>query len=406
MKKVFFVILCIYSIVSHSATTEKVYFVHLKANSAKLRGQLAKLIHIDHVTEDSVFSYVNEHDLRQLEKYHKDLIIESRLQIEYDPNPISSEIEFPRKDEKYHTYLETIKVLDNLVISNPSISEKFSIGTSLQGLDIAGIKISGLNHKKVPLLNPAILFLGAHHAREHLSTEIPLLLAKYLVENYDINPEIRSLIDSRIIYIVPMVNPDGAMYDIKGRKYKSWRKNRARNSNGSFGVDLNRNYSFGWGTGGSSRNPRSDVFMGPKPFSEPETLAVKSFVESNPNIKILTSFHTFSELILYPWGGKDEDVGGRDQKVFEKMATTMAKWNKYKPQKASDLYIASGDTCDWAYGVHKIFCFTFELSPRSIWGGGFYPGSAIIDKTFKANLRPALYLIKNSLDPYGVLNGM
>ena len=144
--------------------------------------------------------------------------------------------------------------------------------------------------------------------------------------------------------------------------------------------------------------------MGPKPFSEPETLAVKEFVEAHANIRVLLSFHTFSELILYPWGGKYDGVGGRDQQVFEKMAQTMSKWNRYKPQQASDLYIASGDTCDWAYGTQNIFCFTFELSPKSMWNGGFYPGAKVIDKTFQANVNPALYLIEHAADPYAVLN--
>ena len=86
------------------------------------------------------------------------------------------------------------------------------------------------------------------------------------------------------------------------------------------------------------------------------------------------------------------------------MAKTMAKWNGYKPEQASDLYIASGDTCDWAYGAKNIFCFTFELSPKSMWRGGFYPGAKVIDRTFNVNIKPALYLLKHAGNPYGVLS--
>ena len=398
----------LYAKINHKAhnktlSNAKMHFVHLKTNDVKVRSDIAKHIHMDQIIEDSIYSVVNDHDLSQLKKNFSKYIVETHVYSEITPGTLGEEIEFPKGDEKFHTYKEAVQALDDLAKNFPHITERFSLGTSLEGKDIPGIKLTSIRSKNPNLFTPAILFLGAHHAREHLSTEIPLLLAKHLAENYDKNPEIKKLLDSREIYIAPMVNPDGAMYDIKGKKYKSWRKNRANNNNGSMGVDLNRNYGYGWGTGGSSRSPRSDVYMGPKPFSEPETLAVKSFVDSKPNIRILLTYHTFSELILYPWGGKNEGVGGQDQKIFEKMATTMAKWNHYKPEQASDLYIASGDTCDWAYGVHNIYCFTFELSPKSMWSGGFYPGAKVIDRTFQVNINPALYLMKHAGNPSGAL---
>jgi carboxypeptidase T len=85
------------------------------------------------------------------------------------------------------------------------------------------------------------------------------------------------------------------------------------------------------------------------------------------------------------------------------MARTMASWNKYTPQQASDLYIASGDTTDWAYGELGIFAFTFELSPKSMWDGGFYPGQGVIDRVFNDNLRPLLYMLDVADDPYRVV---
>src|SRR5690606_4396201 len=123
--------------------------------------------------------------------------------------------------------------------------------------------------------------------------------------------------------------------------------------------------------------------------------------ESHLNARVLLSFHTYSELILYPWGHTYDPVDNKtDLAVFEKMATTMARWNKYTPQQSSDLYITSGDTTDWAYGEHGIFAFTFELSPKSMWDGGFYPGQKAIDPTFRDNLKPALYLLELADDPY------
>jgi carboxypeptidase T len=238
--------------------------------------------------------------------------------------------------------------------------------------------------------------MGNHHAREHLSLEIPLMLIHFLLNNRE-DPKIKNLLETRDLWFVPMVNPDGAEFDIATGKYKWWRKNRRNNGDGSFGVDLNRNYGFKWGTGGSDTDTSSDVYMGKEPFSEPETQTIRDFVEAHLNAKVLLTFHTYSELVLYPWGNTYDDVGNaKDLAVFKKMATTMAAWNRYKPQQSSDLYIASGDTTDWAYGTHGIFAFTFELSPRDMSGGGFYPGAKVIEGVFQKNIEPALYLIESA----------
>jgi carboxypeptidase T len=162
-----------------------------------------------------------------------------------------------------------------------------------------------------------------------------------------------------------------------------------------------------WGTGGSSDDTSSDIYKGTEPFSEAETQVIRDFVRSHrDNTKILLTFHTFSELILYPWGHSYDGIPKtEDRQVFEKMARTMAQWNGYTPQQASDLYIASGDTTDWAYGELGMFAFTFELSPKSMWNGGFYPGARIIDQVFEANLKPCLYMIELADNPYRVLGG-
>jgi carboxypeptidase T len=235
---------------------------------------------------------------------------------------------------------------------------------------------------------------------------MPLMLAEHLLKNRT-TAQIGNLLENRDIWIIPMVNPDGAEYDIATGSYRMWRKNRRNNGGGTFGVDLNRNYGYGWGTGGSSNNPSSDTYMGTAPFSEPETQAIRDFVTSHrDNVSTVISYHTFSELILYPWGGKYDAIENtNDRRVHEIMAQQMAQWNGYTPQQSSDLYIASGDTCDWAYGELGKVTFTFELSPKSQWNGGFYPGAGVIDRVFQANLRPMLYMIDLADDPYRVLNG-
>ncbi|MEK7287537.1 MAG: M14 family metallopeptidase [Elusimicrobiota bacterium] len=311
---------------------------------------------------------------------------------------------FPPRDADYHDYGETAADLAALASANPDLASAYSAGPSLNGRSLWVLRINSEVKGNGASARPGVIFLGTHHAREHLSTEVPLLLAKHLVNQYAKDPKVKALLDSRDVYIIPMVNPDGVEYDIEQNDYRMWRKNVRDNGGGVLGVDLNRNYGYKWGTGGSSGNPGSEVYKGPAPFSEPETQAVKNFIESHPNIKMLLSFHTFSELILYPWGHTYDPVpDSRDRAVFEKMAKTMAAWNGYRPEQSSELYIASGDTTDWAYGERRIFAFTFELTPKSMSQGGFYPGAGVINGTFQANLEPCLYLISVAGDPYGVL---
>jgi carboxypeptidase T len=85
------------------------------------------------------------------------------------------------------------------------------------------------------------------------------------------------------------------------------------------------------------------------------------------------------------------------------MAEDMAEMNGYTPEQASDLYVASGEMCDWVYGELSVYCFTFELSPSSGYYGGFYPGASIIDKVFNDNWAPMLYLAKYADNPSRVL---
>ncbi|OGR84519.1 MAG: hypothetical protein A3J74_01590 [Elusimicrobia bacterium RIFCSPHIGHO2_02_FULL_57_9] len=310
-------------------------------------------------------------------------------------------LDFPAEDSIYHNYERLDKALESLASSAPDFVSKFPIGQSHEKKNIWALRLNTTAAHGQKSEKPGIVFMGTHHAREHLSTEVPLLLAQYLVENKQ-KPNIAKLLNTRDIYIIPMVNPDGVEWDIRDGSYHMHRKNKRANGRGSIGVDLNRNYGHEWGQGGSSPDPDSDIYRGPEAFSEPETQAIKNFIEQRKdNIKILLSFHAFSELILYPWGHSYDPIA--DSKAlgaYEAMAKNMAGMNGYTDQQSSELYIASGDTTDWAWGAHNIFSFTFELTPKNFWDGGFYPGAAAVQTAFHANIRPALYLIDIADNPY------
>ena len=373
-------------------------WISIRANGKEARTKAVELgMSIETVVNDMSYGFAPMSIVQKLQKNGVDVVT-------YFPASVIRNHDFPGKDSVFHDYKRMEAAMDDLAAKFPNLVKKFTIGKTLEGRDIVGVRINSHAKNATELTGqPGIVFMGGHHAREHLSVEMPIMYAQHLVSNYGKDPTVTSLIDNRDIYFIPMVNADGAEFDISTGNYQMWRKNRRPNQgNKCDGVDINRNYGYRWGTGGSSTDPCSDVYMGASAFSEPETRAVKAFVESRPNVKILLTFHTYSELILYPWGSSYDPITKSDDlAAYKTMADTMARWNGYTAEQSSELYITSGDTTDWSYGQLGIFSFTFELSPRDSWGGGgFYPGAEAIQKTFDANMRPVLYLIDLADEPH------
>jgi carboxypeptidase T len=306
---------------------------------------------------------------------------------------------FPARDADFHDYAEAVAALHAIAASAPELVSLFSIGKTVEGRDLWALRLNTDARGAQPSRKPGIVFMGEHHAREHLSVEVPLRIARRLVEERA-RPEIARLLADRDVYFIPMVNPDGAEFDVSGDRYHMHRKNMRRNADGSTGVDLNRNYAFRFGGGGASSDPRDDTYHGPAAFSEPESQAIRDFVVARPNLTTLLSYHTFSELVLYPWGGADEPIEDAVAlAAFKNIAGELAGMTGYRAMQSSELYVATGDTCDWAWAERGLFAFTFELTPKSMWNGGFYPGAAAIATTVQANWRPALYLIGLADDP-------
>ncbi|MBU2572889.1 MAG: zinc carboxypeptidase [Elusimicrobia bacterium] len=311
---------------------------------------------------------------------------------------IQSLKDFPAADAAYHNYQETTDLLKSLVSKNSDIASLFSLGKSVEKREIWCLRINSAAKGTASSGKPGAVYIGNHHAREHLSNEVPLLLAVYLLDHRN-DADIGKYIAGLDIYIIPMLNPDGVEYDIRTGRYQWQRKNMRVNSNKSIGVDLNRNYDSWFGGQGASHYPSADTYCGPSAFSEPETLAVKKFVEARKNLTTMNSYHSYGGLIMYPWGGKDAPIDNeKDRQVFIKMASEMAKLTNYTPEQSNEMYIATGDTCDWAYDAAGIFAFTTELEGR-----GFYPGAAIIEKAVTRNVKAAVYMLSVTDNPYKIL---
>ncbi|MBI4351791.1 MAG: zinc carboxypeptidase [Elusimicrobia bacterium] len=352
---------------------------------------LAAGLDIIEIEKSTVSGLIVKNEMDQLAA--KGFIVISRQTIqEYAKQHLK---DFPAADAVYHNYKETVDELKALAAAHPAETSLFSIGTTVEGRDIWCLRINPAEKGQTPSSRPAAFFMANHHAREHLTNEVALGLAGYLLAKKS-DPQIKKFLETLDIYIAPMTNPDGVEYDIQNGKYRWHRKNMRVNPDKTTGVDLNRNYDSLWCQAGASHYPGSDTYCGPYAFSEPETQIIRKFVAARPNINTLMSYHSYSSLLLYPWAGKNTPLENkRDLKVFEAMAKGMTAFTGYRPQQSSDLYVATGDTTDWAYTTDGIFAFTTELD-----GTTFYPGAAIVDKAVAKNIKAALYLLSVTADPY------
>ena len=202
----------------------------------------------------------------------------------------------------YHSVATLEEDLRRLAEEHPEIAELHEIGRSVEGRPLWALRIGerrGSARK--------VAFLGCHHAREWISVEVPFLLAEHLLENSSSDP-VQGWLQQGEVWVAPMVNPDGHEYT--RTQNRLWRKNRRRNPDGSIGVDPNRNYGYMWGTldiNTSSHVPSDETYVGPRAFSEPEVRAVRDLVARELFGGVLT-YHSYSQLILYPWGYTDEPI--------------------------------------------------------------------------------------------------
>jgi len=319
---------------------------------------------------------------------------------------------FPPADSNYHDYAEMVAEIQQAASDHPAIFSLLNIGTSYQGRTIWAGKIS--DNVGADEDEPEVLFTHHQHAREHLTVEMALYTLKMLTDEYGTTQQVTDLVNNREIWMVLDMNPDGGEYDISTGSYLSWRKNRQPNAGSSFiGTDLNRNWGYRWGCcGGSSGTTSSETYRGSAAFSAPETAVVRDFVDTRvvggeQQITVAIDFHTYMELVLWPYGYTFTDVPADmtqdDHDVLVAMGQAMAATNGYTPEQASDLYITDGTINDWLYGVHGVLNYTFEMYPRTSAQGGFYPPDEVIPAETSRNRAAILYLLEQADCPYDVI---
>lgn len=301
----------------------------------------------------------------------------------------------------YRTFDEIVMALDTLHNLNPAIStEKFSIGQTIEGREMWMLKIS--DNPEVDEDEPESFFDAAIHAREVITPLVLIESMRTLIEGYGVDTFLTRLVDTREIFFLPCFNADGYYYNqiLEPGGGGMWRKNRRDNGDGTFGVDLNRNFSYQWGYDdvGSSPYTYDATYRGTGPASEPEVQHVIDFVESR-ELAVYIDFHSYSNLIIWPYG-YDYNIYSPDEALFAAMGDSMSTFNGYTATVAWVLYPTNGATDDWMYGEQttkdKIFAFTFEVGSSS---DGFWPQTYRIPQLVNENIPAVLYLIDVSANP-------
>jgi hypothetical protein len=324
--------------------------------------------------------------------------------------PAAAEEEHRLKDG-FHMFTEVEAKFRDAAADYPAITAFYDLGelypndngtrkTSHEGRTFFALKISDNPHINESD-EPNILYVGLHHAREWMTTEMMIWLMEHILADYGTNDTITQIVDTRELWLFPVFNPDGFVYtDTTDR---TWRKNRRDNGDGSFGVDPNRNYGYEWGYDdtGSSPDPGNILYRGPYPFSEPCTQIMRDFA-LDVKFDLGISFHTYSEVMGFPPAYDRFHVP--DYPFFRELARRQAVHNGYDYGDVADgiLYEVNGGFDDWMYFNTSALTFTYEMN--SLAQGGFYVDSSLIVPTCTMNYEAALEIAKAPKNLYDMFD--
>jgi hypothetical protein len=289
----------------------------------------------------------------------------------------------------YYPYADILAFMAQLAAERPDMVSIQPVGQTIQGRDIMTMTITAPGDASD---RPQIAINSLIHAREWITPPATLMLASRLVREYGPDPRITSLLDQTRFVITPVLNADGYVYAWTTERF--WRKNRRNNGNGTFGVDLNRNFATNFAGNGSSPQTSSETYRGPSAFSEPESAAMRDMLSALPDLRAHVDTHSFSQLVLWSPGVIGQVVPNEAQlaDLGTDLAQTILDTSGavYSPQRGIDLYEAGGTFSDWTTDALGLLGYTFELRPATSAEGGFAPSPDLILPT--ANEITAAYL--------------
>ena len=247
----------------------------------------------------------------------------------------------------------------------PAITELVEVGRSHRDRPIWALRISD---RSADADEPAVLFNAAHHGSELLSIEYVLDAVDTLLAGYHHDPRVTAWVDGLEIWCIPLVNVDGNHMFVHESRF-AIRKNAFDGDGDGFsdpfeGVDLNRNYPFGWGGAGSAGGPMHKWYRGPSAGSEPETKAMMALANREHFAAVL-SFHTYGTDVYSSYvveSAKDTkpDVSKAIGQHIAAAAPEQPNLRSYAVRKGP--YPVAGSDQDWYLHEHGTIAFVVEGS--------------------------------------------
>ncbi len=341
-------------------------------------------------------------DLQSINEANTEILVRDgmNLLVETDDSTLSylessgMEVEVIRQEEDREKILETdypfanhypsVSELndwyDDLVDEYPDLVSKINIGQSWEGRDLWVLEVTSDEDTQVDH-KPGFLVDGSMHAREWSSTQASAYFMWRILDEYDSNETIHWMLNNRRIYVMPMVNPDGYIYDGDGQygNEQGWRKNRNDSiPDNEVGVDLNRNWDIHWEDGND--DPRGSDYRGEAPFSEYETKSLRDFILDN-DIDTYQNIHSHFGTMLIPWCNStdpsphDDWYRGMAEHMTSKTSILGDEGQHYSYGQAEEIigYSAPGGAADWVYDETGAFSMVFEIATPDDGMDGFYP---------------------------------
>jgi len=326
--------------------------------------------------------------VEKFELIHKN--VQELIDASFGEAPVSEADDFFKK---YQRYADIVTFTNKLHEAHPNITKIISIGESWEKRSLNALVLSEDPEGSTKKL---FFFNGLQHAREWIAASTVPFIMRHFVEKYAAGDAvITELVKKYDVVFNPISNPDG--YEYAHVKDRLWRKNRRDNGKNIFGVDLNRNWPIGYGIGAST-SPSSIVYRGPSPLSEPESTGMnKYFVSVKGRLIAAIDFHSYSQLVLRPWGFNHTIVP--EEEKFKALGAHMAAAikashnMKYDNIRGVELYPAGGGLDDGLYGLFRVASYTVEL--RDTGRHGFVLPPDQIIPTGEENLAAVIAFMKH-----------
>jgi carboxypeptidase T len=318
----------------------------------------------------------------------------------------------PSGFEFYKTYAETEEIIDNAVANAPDLARKLSIGQSAEGRPIWAIELTAdiANGEQG---RPEVVIDGLTHARERASAEMAVYMIRVLTNNYGVDTKlgrrVTRILDRTVVWIIPMLNPDGAEFDFAGGTFHDWSKNRQPTPGTSdIGTDIGRNFGFKWAccTSGAG-DPAGATYRGPSAWSAPETRAWGEFIQGREfngkqHVTQSLSIHAGTRKVLWPMAYTSENLPDTmatdDRAAFVALAKGIASRNNYDKMQRGDQAISDGAPDDWAYYTEGVFALTLDMAKGKT--RRYYPSLNELNNDLVRNRSAVLWFLEQADCPF------